>query len=198
MRKTFPDTFQDFNFEVLKSQHFWKQTRKSRLSMARKSQICGDCRLIIDTFTGFKPSRAVRLCRSCLQRFGDLRKNTPWSFGVCILWMLTFFVDFRVHKVANSSTTLHLYTYLYVLAPPWSYSISEIRNPVVPWWRGPESAPFSRMIVSEWVFYFWENSWPARPVLEHHLYWKGIPIPTPIQSWPPAMAPGIPNANMFM
>ena len=74
------------------------------------------------------PSR-VRLCPSCLRRFGDLRKNTPWNCGACILWILSTFVDFRVHQVVNSSTTLHLYAYLCVLAPPWSYSISEIRNP---------------------------------------------------------------------
>ena len=36
-----------------------------------------------------------RLCRSCLRRFGSLKKNTPWSFGVCILWILQCVNDFR-------------------------------------------------------------------------------------------------------
>ena len=86
----------------------------------------------------------VRLCRSCLRRFGDLRKNTPlefwsmyladfvifndfrapqalcgcvaaacgasapskktrpWIFGVCILWILSFFNDFRVQQMLRS------------------------------------------------------------------------------------------------
>ena len=46
-----------------------------------------------------KSRRAVRLCRSCLRRFGDLRKNTPldfWSMYWSILWILLFFDDFRV------------------------------------------------------------------------------------------------------
>jgi len=29
-----------------------------------------------------------------LRRFGDLRKNTPWNVGACILWILYFVVDF--------------------------------------------------------------------------------------------------------
>ena len=80
-------------------------------------------------FTGFRVPQHCAAGGNCLRRFGDLRKNTPWIFGACILWILSTFVDFRVHQVVNSSTTLHLYAYLYVLAPPWSYSISEIRNP---------------------------------------------------------------------
>ncbi len=49
--------------------------------------------------TGFRSPSPVRLCPSCLRRFGDLRKNTPWNFGACILWMLSIFVDFRVPQV---------------------------------------------------------------------------------------------------
>ena len=80
-------------------------------------------------FSGFRVPPSCASGGSCLRRFGDIRKNTPWNFGACILWILSMFVDFRVHQVVNSSTTLHLYTYLCVLAPPWSYSTSEIRNP---------------------------------------------------------------------
>ena len=38
----------------------------------------------------------LRLCRCCLQRFGSLKKTHTRIFGVCILWMLSFFNDFRV------------------------------------------------------------------------------------------------------
>ena len=114
MRKTFPDTFQDFNFEILKSRHFWKMS-----NMPTKS------------YHFLLASGLPALCvwsqlPAALQR---PHKNMPWIFGACILWICDVFVDFRVHQVVNISTTLHLYAYLCVLAPPWSYSISEIRNP---------------------------------------------------------------------
>ena len=30
----------------------------------------------------------------CLRRFRTPRKNTPWNFGACTLWVLLIFVDF--------------------------------------------------------------------------------------------------------
>ena len=51
------------------------------------------------------PSR-VRLCGGCLRRFGDLRKNTPWIFGACILWILLFVNDFRVPQPCASVSQL--------------------------------------------------------------------------------------------
>jgi hypothetical protein len=47
-------------------------------------------------FIGFRSPSPVRLCPSCLRRFGDLRKNTPWKCEACILWILSMFVDFRI------------------------------------------------------------------------------------------------------
>ena len=117
MRNTLPSTFEDFNFEMLETQ----------ISFS----ICRRCRLTLYIFTGFKFPPSCATGGNCLRRFGTLRKNTTWNLGACILWILSMFVDFRVHQVVNSSATLYLYTYLCVLAPPWSYSISEIRNPAL-------------------------------------------------------------------
>ena len=127
MRKMLPWTFQDFSFEILKSRHFLKNVEHIDSN--------------ISFFTGFRVPQHCASGGSCLRRFGDLRKNTPWNFGACILWILSIFVDFRVHQVVNSSTTLHLYAYLCVLAPPWSYSISEIRNPALSSWSVKGLAP---------------------------------------------------------
>jgi len=40
-------------------------------------------------------SSPVRLCRSCLRLFGDLRKNTPLEFGNIYLADFVIFNDFR-------------------------------------------------------------------------------------------------------
>jgi len=105
MRKLFPVTFQDCNFDILKSQHFLKKVEHVSWTFtffvgfmvsqpcASVSQLpgalrrpqkkhtpgfleyvsCGFCHLLM--ISGPRPSR-LRLCRSCLRRFGDLRKNT--------------------------------------------------------------------------------------------------------------------------
>ena len=86
MRKMPPDILQDFNFQILKF---------GKVYIFEK---CRQFRLRIVIFTGFKAPRAVRLVVACLRRFGDLRKNTPWNFGACILWILSIFVDFGVPK----------------------------------------------------------------------------------------------------
>ena len=44
----------------------------------------------------------VRLCRSCLRHFGDLKKPRSWNFGVCILWIFGIFVDFRAPQALCS------------------------------------------------------------------------------------------------
>ena len=44
----------------------------------------------------------MRLCPSCLRRLGDLRKKHTlefWSMYLVDLSILSFFVDFGVHKV---------------------------------------------------------------------------------------------------
>jgi len=62
--KMFLWIFQDFTFYILKSQHFWK-CWKSQLYVVRNWHL-----LLVSE----SPSR-VRLCPSCLRRFGDLRKK---------------------------------------------------------------------------------------------------------------------------
>ncbi len=53
------------------------------------------CRLIIVIFTGFKvPPRAVRLVVAACGASATSEKTRPWIFGACILWILSFFVDF--------------------------------------------------------------------------------------------------------
>ena len=47
-------------------------------------------------FNDFSFQSPLRLCRSCLRRFGSLKKTRSWIAGACILWMLLIFVDFRV------------------------------------------------------------------------------------------------------
>ena len=80
--------------------------------------------------SGFRVPPALCVCvAAACGASATSEKTRPWNSGVCILCILSIFVDFRVHQVVNSSTTLHLYAYLCVLAPPWSYSISEIHNP---------------------------------------------------------------------
>ena len=37
------------------------------------------------------------LC-ACLRRFGDLRKNTPWIFGACILWIRSISGELGGHQ----------------------------------------------------------------------------------------------------
>ena len=76
MRKLFPGTFQDFNFDILKSRHFLKDVEHA------------DYKLIF--FTDFRSPSPVRLCPSCLRRFGSLRKNTPLDF-----WSM-YLVDFVI------------------------------------------------------------------------------------------------------
>jgi len=49
----------------------------------------------------------VRLCRSCLQRFGDLKKNTPWMFGTCILLILLLW-NHRWGIIALEASGKHL------------------------------------------------------------------------------------------
>ena len=91
MRKLLPGTFQDFNFDILKTR-FLGGMSKCRL------YLIGNLSLL--RVSG-SPSR-VRLCRSCLRRFGDLRKTRPWIFGTCICWIFVFSERFQGPLVKNS------------------------------------------------------------------------------------------------
>ena len=73
MRKLFPDTFQDFNVQILKSQHFQKMSK---------------FRLIIDIRTGFKVPPS---CASVSQLPAALRR--PQKKHALELWSM-YLVDF--------------------------------------------------------------------------------------------------------
>ena len=81
MWKLFPGTFQDLTFDILKSQHLLKNVE----------HVSWTCILLS---VSWSPS-PVHLCHSCVWGFGPSTKTCPWSFGVCILWILSFFNDFR-------------------------------------------------------------------------------------------------------
>jgi len=49
-------------------------------------------------FTVLGSPSHVRLCGGCLRRFGDLRKNTPWIFGACILWIRSISGELGGHQ----------------------------------------------------------------------------------------------------
>ena len=74
--------FKMFIFDILRSQHFWEM-QTSRLYIYIYIYIYCQKWPFLDCF---RVSRYC-LCRSCLHRFGDLRKNTPWIFGSRILWI---------------------------------------------------------------------------------------------------------------
>jgi len=83
MLKLFPGTFQDFNFDILKSH--WT----CRLYIPRKLRFFSPVS---------KSPSPVHLCRSCLRRFGSLRKNTPLDIWSMYLAEFVIFNDFRPPK----------------------------------------------------------------------------------------------------
>ena len=94
MRKTLPDTLQDFNFQILKSQHFQKMLRMPT----------NNCHVY--RFEG--PPRAVRWVVSACGASATSEKTRPWNFGTCILCFLSIvlivhdFVGFRVSQPCAS------------------------------------------------------------------------------------------------
>ena len=46
------------------------------------------------TFVCFGVSQQGACVMHCLRRFRAPRKNTPWNFGACTLWVLLIFADF--------------------------------------------------------------------------------------------------------
>ena len=91
---------------------------------------CWQFQLRIVIFTGFKvPPRAVRWMVSACGASATSEKTRPWNFGACILWILSFFNDFRVP-----------------LTTPWSMSPKEVTTNAG---RRICSFPIARRIANE-------------------------------------------------
>ena len=74
------------------------------------------------------PPSPVRLCGGCLRRFGDLRKNTPYKFGACILRILSFVNDFRAPKPFASVSQLPAVLRLpQKKTRPWIFGVCVLR-----------------------------------------------------------------------
>ena len=113
--------FQHVGFDTLKSQHFWKTQNLHCFTFCytivyskyvlftvflsityTKSSFFTVFLFITNSTSSFftvlgSPS-PVRLCGGCLRRFGDLRKNTPWIFGACILWIRSISGELGGHQ----------------------------------------------------------------------------------------------------
>ena len=87
MRKLFPGTFQDFNFDILKMLRFLENIENTDYT---------------NTFvTGFRSPSPVRLCPSCLRRFGDLRKKHALEFWS--MYLVDFVICCRLLSILGSS-----------------------------------------------------------------------------------------------
>ena len=65
---------------------------------------CRTCRQANRLFTGFRSPSPVRLCPSCLRRFGDLRKMTPPDFLSMYVINLVIFCQFEAPLVKFSKS----------------------------------------------------------------------------------------------